>query len=269
MIYLAMQQPFLMHAIFALAARHLRIQSDPTEDDGILESFHYQKALSMYRSNFIKNVHHDEDASLAASFIFTYYSLSLLDFKPSLDELSEDISFTFIQGIRTILHAGSFRAFGGPLGNLFDSGLHINSEIPVDGPGKCLLNLLRGLPTTSKFYLNRELYASCIYRLTGYLDSRMLQIIDRGFAEALAFCFFKWQALCPREFLELIRNNDEIALCILAHYYAAAASHLARVNMMWWWWRDKPAYMVETISEYLHEKQWEAWMEWPRRVLYI
>lgn len=68
--------------------------------------------------------------------------------------------------------------------------------------------------------------------------------------------------------MEAIRTYDKVALVILAHYYAAANCHTVRMKDGWWWWREKPAYMVQTILDYL-DGEWDEWLEWPRTMLQI
>jgi hypothetical protein len=266
-----------MHAILALTARHVQmlpeaLPSYPLANIQHLEAYHYHKALSIYSSGFLQGVSHNQHAVIAASLIFVYYSCSLLDFNPAADNPSDDTSITFIRGIRMIVQEMRITnhvdkpIFTLLFPNMSFMQLHFLPQNPQHGPGKRLLNLIAARPSTEK---HRELYINCVESLTSYFETCALQpqAVDPPYAEDLVLYFLRWQAMCPPQFVQLIQEYDGVALAILAHYYAAAACHLMRLDKVWWWWKDKPAYMVRTILDYLSDGEWEEWKEWPRLML--
>jgi hypothetical protein len=261
-----------MHAMIALAARHL--QTLPTPSSGTyvpkpelsqLEERHYQRALGTYSTALRAGIQRNNQAVLAASFILVYYSCSLLNYSPGSATPSDDASITFIRGIRTIVHSLKFMS-GGPMNNLIHAVDGLPSREPDDEPGMQLLTLIDSLPLTSHSLEHKEIYRERIHSLTPYFEHCTWQHFAAPSTQELVIRFLRWQALCPPEYVQLIRSYDKAALAILAHYYAAAAIHLARLSNGWWWWKDKPAYMVQTILDYLDD-EWDEWKEWPRMML--
>lgn len=158
------------------------------------------------------------------------------------------------------------RAHNGVLGHLTKPpkwlALFLPRITPIFGPGGRLINLINRLPPTSPLLDNKEVYVERIESLTVYFSTTSAHAPDHNSVENLSLCFLRWQAVCPLEFVSLVKAYDPIALIILAHFYAAAGFVQMKVDNLWWWWQDKPKYMVETIAEYLLPA-WAEWMEWP------
>lgn len=262
-----------MHAILALSARHLQkvpssLTSGPESDPDYraLEAYHHQEALTAFRSSFHDTVHLNPDAVLAASFILSFHACSILDFKPTAIIPAEDTSFTFLRGIRTIVGDRPEVAQSGRFQALIEPRFFLPSVPPTLGPGAQLMNLLNNLPSTYPSVFHHDTYVERIESLTLYMATSTSNGLEPSVLEELLSCFLRWQSTCPVEYVELVKDLDTIALVILAHYYAAAAYLLSRNRGKWWWWHEKPAYMVETIADYLGIG-WEDWIEWPINVI--
>jgi hypothetical protein len=264
-----------MHAILAISARHIQeawhpSQNHPQYDFKVLEAHHFQKTLSNFSDTFSANIHSNQDAVLATSFLLFFHACSALDINTSPARPCEDASFTFLRGIRSIVANGSHIAHGGPFKALVDPPLLLPilfpRAVPFTGPGALFISLLGSLPPFSPFLENRQIYIERIESLTLYLYTPTAQDLGAEAVEEFLLSYLRWQAFCPTEFVSLVKAHDAIALIILAHYYAAVGFILPAVKDRWWWWQNKPRCMVHAIGEYIGPA-WTAWMEWPRAVV--
>jgi len=261
-----------MHAILALAARHLQEapkthESHPPYEYDVLEAYHLQKALSNFSQTFSHHAHANQDAMLATSFLLFFHVSSALNINPPQAQPCEDASFTFLRGIQSIVAAGSLIAHSGCYRTLVAAPVPSPVIVPQAEvclePGSAFIQLISNLPPESPHIKNREIYIERFESLTLHLSASTAHGLKAGALEELLFSFLRWQALCPPAFVGLVKAHDAIALVVLAHYYAAVGSVLSRVDNKWWWFRKKPRHMVKTIGKYIGPA-WAAWLEWPR-----
>ena len=267
---------FLLHAILTLTARHFQITRHneamqlPYNFNQIQEK-HLQRTLSAFHTG-LEKIHQErkyEDALVATSLLLCFYACAIQDFSPSALVPSEDTSFIFLYGTRSlIIHRAE--ASTGLMRHLIKRpeclSLFLARISPISGPGERLINLINQLPTTSPSLDNKDMYVERVESLTVYFSTLAAHAPDSESVERLSMCFLRWQAACPPAFMSLIRSCDPIALIILAHFYAAAGFVQMKADNLWWWWQDKPKYMVETISEFLLPA-WAEWLEWPIEVI--
>lgn len=265
------QNNFLLHGILTLAARHFQ---KTCYDQAIeipynwkqVQEKHLQATISKFHCA-LQRVHQgNKDALLATSFLLCFNACSIQDFKPSTLIPGEDTSFIFLPGTRSLVINKEHM----PPNSLMKPltlrpkwlSLFLPRVSPILGPGGRLINLVNKLPTTPSLLKNKEIYIERIESLTVYLSTTAAHNPDLDSVEGLSLCFLRWQAVCPPDFVLLIKEYDPIALIILAHFYAAAGFVQMKANNLWWWWQDKPKYMVETIAEFLLPA-WAEWLEWP------
>ena len=257
-----------MHAILALAARHIQhLQGLTNENLYALESYHHQQTLSTYQTAFRDNtVRMNQNAVLATSIVLCCYSCSLNDFDPLTTIPVPDSCLTFYPGVRSIVHDAPQIAHDGLFQSIVTPPLFFKHLHPSIGPGARLMNLLNTLSPKSSNIANKDIYIERVESLTLYMSTSSMQSLEAGALCELIICFLRWQSFCPPEFIALIRELDPIALIIQAHWYAAGGFVHSRAGYPFWWWKDKPAYMVRTISNHV-APQWNAWMEWPNSMI--
>ena len=206
-----------------------------------------------------------KDALLATSFLMCFYACSIQDFKPSTVAQSDDTSFIFLLGTRTLVLDKRRSAPSSIMGCLTGRpkwlSLFLPRISPLFGPGGRLINLTNRLPADSPLFTNKAIYIERIESLTVYFSTTSATLQDHESVKSLSLCFLRWQTTCPPDFMSLVRSYDPIALIILAHYYAAADSVHKKADNVFWWWQ-KPRYMVETIADFLLP-DWSEWLEWP------
>ncbi len=217
-------------------------------DYQLLEEHHHREAVIAFHSTFQTNIHSNQDAVLAASYILSFHACSILDFKPTVVIPVEDTSFTFLRSIRSIVGARPATENNGRFQILLEPRLFMPNVTPSIGPGAQFMNLLNRLPLTSPAIIHRETYVERIESLTLYLSTSTSKDLQPSVLEELLACFLRWQSMCPSEYVDLVGELDGIALVILAHYYAAAAYLLSRNRGKWWWWHEKPAYSMYKSS---------------------
>ncbi|KAF1948814.1 hypothetical protein CC80DRAFT_485591 [Byssothecium circinans] len=269
---LAFQNNYLMHAILALAARHLQEapqmhENHPLYDYKVLEAHHLRKALSGFSHTFNNNIHANQDAVLATSFLLLFHVSSVLNINPPPKQPCEDASFTFLRGIQSIVADGSHIAHSGRYKSLLAPPVLSPVIFPrteaCTWPDTLFIQLINDLPPASSYIQNKEVYIERFESLTLYLSTLTVQGLRAEALEELLLSFLKWQALCPPVFVDLVKAHDSVALVILAYYYAAVGLILSQVNNKWWWFQKKPRHMVQIIGEHIGPA-WDAWLDWPR-----
>ncbi|OAG09324.1 uncharacterized protein CC84DRAFT_1193198 [Paraphaeosphaeria sporulosa] len=274
-LQLAFQHNFLMHAVLALAARHLQDAPQlsgghPPYDYKIREAHHLQKTLSTFSHAFNNRIHPNQDAVLATSFLLFFHMSSIIDVNPSTTHPCEDTSFTFLRGIQAVVADGSHVAHSGRYKSLVAPPAHSPVIIPrtkaSPGPVALFAHLIHNLPPLSPFLQKRETYIERFESLMPHLSASTAQDLDDEPLEELLLSLLRWQALCPSLFIDMIKAHDCIALVILAHFYAAIGFIVSQVKNRWWWFQRKPHRMVENIAEHVGPA-WDIWLQWPRAVV--
>ncbi|TAQ85777.1 hypothetical protein B7494_g5896 [Chlorociboria aeruginascens] len=265
----AFQNTFLMHALLAFTARHLHLLENPTSTESssdwtIRETYHLHQSLSTYHTKFIVDIQPNQTAVLGTSFLLAFHACSRLDFNPFSAIPSEDTSFTFLGGVRSIVANAPRLSRKGMFKSIITPPLIYIPLHPLDGPGFHLITLIEAEQFDSE---RKETYIERIKSLTLYLSTGTSEIVGHEAQQEFLLYILRWQSFCPAEFVSLVKAYDPIALIILAHYYAAAGYAMANAMQKWWWWEKKPTYMVRTISNFLGDA-WVSWMEWPNEIVH-
>ncbi|RDL38560.1 uncharacterized protein BP5553_02900 [Venustampulla echinocandica] len=288
-LQLAFHHPFLIHAILSLSARHLHFKSIHTRSNrqstsahpspsgqiyATLESKHHQRSLSLLRATFLAESYSNnylrsiQSSHFATSFLLYFHACSALEFDPSG---CGDTSFIFLRGIRSLVIASPLGAHQGVFASLLSPPLSMPICFPhakpsLENPGAIFMNILDELPINSKWTRNKDIYVERMESLTLYLAICIPSdtcITEKPVLEEILLCFLRWQTFVNVPFLNLLGNNDPIALSILAYYYAAVKVVLNRADdEKYWWWRDKPEFIVRSIARYIGP-EWETWISWP------
>ncbi|PVH95186.1 hypothetical protein DM02DRAFT_618055 [Periconia macrospinosa] len=264
-----------MHAILALAARHLQEAPRASKNQlqrnyGIREAYHLQKALSSFSDTFNHDIHANQDAVLATSFLLFFHVSSVINIDPLPKQPCEDASFTFLRGIRSVVADGSRLAHSGRYKTLVAPPVYSSAKVsPLEtyiGRNSEFLQLMNSLHPQSPYLHNREIYIERFKSLMLHLSIFMSRNSKAEGLEEKLLNLLRWQALCPAVFVELVKADDPIALIIMAHYHAAVESTLSQARNKWWWFQRKPRHMVQVIGEYIGPA-WDSWLEWPRAVV--
>jgi hypothetical protein len=95
-----------------------------------------------------------------------------------------------------------------------------------------------------------KIYGSAIGKLRMTCKAVTLNPNDPGFG-------LLWLGMVKRPYIDLLRNSDQMALVILAHY--GVVLHSARDV---WYSRDWGYQLVKAVYGKLHSK-WRPWIQWP------
>jgi hypothetical protein len=237
-----------MHAVLMLAASHHRFLYRSTHSYRYyeLECLHRSYALSGLRYTLDTTISQDNfDSLLACSFLLLFHSWSFLD-TPNMDEIdfAVDGVLALTCGTRDlILQARKQRIhsiFGGVLTRSFDI-----PEQEVSFP------VLQDLCYALYSEKTDNTYRSAAKSLVSTLS-----LIQKDTSHDVERYLVLWPALCSNEYIAAIRQNDEQALAILAHFYAAASALSSRCD---WWFTNRSSFMYQAIVRRLG-KSWEKYL---------
>lgn len=229
--------PYLAHCVLAVSALHLSETSHFSAAAALsyrnLGIHHQNAALSFFRSQLDRITAENCDALFASAwlvFLFTVAfprrtdkSTLLLDEIVDMSELGK--------GVHTVLKGAPGNPDHGPLRAWFIYFRHWDSPdmlLPehVSRP----LRRMREMIDTYAEELKRTIYIFAVEKLKLTLAAFTVNAYHPAF-------IYMWLVEVDRDFLELVRSRDRIALYIFGHYGVCAR----RVADQWWardWGRD-------------------------------
>lgn len=251
----ALQAPFLMHGILALAALHLsHLNSDDHHSDWLnIAIAHKNTALSMF-SEQLPNISQGNAkammsfAGLAVAFSFaSALNLGPLEEGPSLGSLTN--IFTLSRGVQTVINTEVMFLRQSNFAPLF------NVKAPdVSVPNHFMAAFERLEEVNVECYRQSPSHDMVPYqRAIAYLR----ELTPFTFAEPTSLTLVAgWAIRAPAEYLEDLKANHPLALVVLAHY--CVFLHLAREN---WCVGSWGRIVLQEISQVL-PSEWHNHLEW-------
>lgn len=267
-----LQNNFLMHALLAISARHLRkIQTSaspqPPIDYESLESHHLHHALSDFRSalanaNFVAN----QDALIATAFTLSLYYCSLLDFPINSygGHSVEECACSHLKAIIPIASADHHQVRKGAFRYICTPPLFHKNAPALSGPCVVLMQHVESLPPDHPYL---DLYIDRVESLTTLLlTTTAKEILTAEEADQNLLWILRYGGFVPTQVLRLADALDPVTMVIYAYWLGAAVHNLQFVGDRWWYWQERPPYLIRTISDYLGP-EWAGWLEWPNMML--
>lgn len=261
MVKLAFNNPYLLHAILALSALHLRwLEPDRRAEHLFQAHLHYDAALAGFRLD-VKDVDESnfQPVLLFSNLLFPYALALALDAASDLEHAFDILLSNLIltRGVRPILTThGLFDAMkASPLGRLVPDDIR-GLDWDADPPAGTEVVQLRKFSEAV-----HHVYPPDI--IEAYKDAiRSLQILfsatQRRSDPPSDSLLKTWiHHICPR-FVELLGEKQPGALIIFAYYGVL----LGRGHR--YWFREGVDEQILRIAEYFVPTEWKSWLDWPR-----
>lgn len=262
-VRLGFKHEFLLRAILAVAALHLRhLNPHRTSYYDLMASTHQSFALETARDALTQV---DENNCHA---IFTFSCLIVIMTSASLRkqggvEAHQEILewFFLLRGCNSVaqlywetLQLSFLYPLLNEVNNTETTATHTikDADRIMDLLTTCCYSDATGDPETSKAY------AMTVYELVKVF-SQVSILRDRGQGLILSCCI--WPNTIPQKYLDLLRDQKPQALIILAHY--AVLLHWADNE---WFMRGMARYLLDTIKSSVGE-EWQGALQWPSSVI--
>lgn len=251
----AFKHPHLMNSLLAMSALHFSTTCSPSHKHVYFNAAiqHHKVALSGF--NLLLNTIKEEngDSMVANSCLLVLFSAAMWN-NPGNPEPQSPIDgilnvAALLRGIRVILSAGAPFVRLGRLAPL----LNPNSwaDTPILPPDVLLaLGALRAKARLAYSTERSSVYLEAIQNLNRTLEA--IEVNPNHLPISLL-----WLVLLERDFIELIKEKDPMALVIFAHFGAACQA----VSTLWWA-KDWDSIIVEEAYQALND-EWQSWIDWP------
>jgi hypothetical protein len=251
----ALRHPHLMHSVLAMSALHLSSISPQNQRHAYFNAAiqHHNTSLSGYQL-LLNNVNEENgDATIANSCMLAIISAAMWN-NPGNSEPQAPIEgiievAALTKGVHVIINAGDPFVKRGKLAPLLNPKPWDDSPtLPPDVVPA--LNVLRARIDSSYAPERASVYLKAIQLLHVTFEAQ--QVNPNHLPIALL-----WLVLLDRDFLDLLRDRDAMALVIFAHFgvVCQAASTL-------WWAKDWDSIIVKSAFEAL-DVNWREWIAWP------
>jgi len=253
----ASTHPYLMHFILSCAALELFISGSPSGNEVYLNAAirHHNAALSDYRLLLTNVTEENCDALSASSALLAVISAAMI-FLPCNPEPKTPLEgiievSALMKGVHVMVAQGGQFVREGKLAPLLN-------PRPWDGPQHLPEDVIPALDALrAKITSTYDTERATVYR-----DS--IEELHRSF-RAVAVnpehlpIFFIFLVLASREYFDLLKENDPMALVILAHFgvVSQASSRL-------WWARDWDQIILDAVEEALDD-DWQQLIAWPMK----
>ena len=246
---LAQTYPFLMYSVLAISALHAASEQEYDQKAAIE---HYNNALRCFRTSY--PIFRPEDATAVVGFCFLNFIISVAVSSQSEITVSDPIggflepvgilrsTITFFQSIRSQIG-------GEPLEDLVPEKSHNRLSLSEDTSAALqILERYNQALVTSEG--DREVCEETISSLRRYFTMVSPRPRHRIF-------LIRWLMIVPESFFTLLRQNNAMALVILAHW-CVPVHHAPRR----WYMNNWAERMVHDIANRL-EPSWEPLIAWP------
>jgi hypothetical protein len=255
----ALSHPYLMHCILAVSALHI-INMSSHGNKAYREAAvrHQDAALSAFRP-LLTNVTEKNCHALCASSVLTVIFVAGVRESPGtagntypLEKLLGICELT--RGAYIIVRAAEQWIKNGSVSSLIDVKPWENApELRPD-----ILNAIKDIEESIKLTVKSE-------EMIAIYSSALLILVQTFEATAVntdhPTIVFLWLVLIQRQFMDLLKVKDNMALVLLAHYgvvLQASAEH--------WWCGDLGYQIVEMVSN-IFDDDWKRRIEWPARIV--
>ncbi|KAK3692818.1 hypothetical protein B0T22DRAFT_495841 [Podospora appendiculata] len=256
---LALQEPYLMHQVLALSARHLSVLRPDREDFYHNQAIYLQtRALTLFNSIDPDSFNHPPTNRVPV-FLFS----TLLGFHALCDMMSyRECGFPstlarFIGYLR--LDRGVYSVMEGHWDLLLESELRPIIEIGQEwydktGTGPECNTVMEHIEAANLDVETLEATRRAINLLQWVFDVRPIPT-------ARVHLLLAWTTMIQKPFVTMLENGRPEALAVLAHYFVAL--DMCREV---WMLGNAGRFLLRQTVEYLGPV-WETWVEWPRQVL--
>lgn len=263
---LALQTPFLMHGLLALAALHLA-HTKPEESPKYLQSYdkHQSIALEKYRSILCAPIEPDmADSLLALASMLSVSSMARPCVPPGaaamhMDAIAELIIMT--KGIRNVIHLAYERVRQGPLAEMLTDPPEYSETagLVLPEPIAICFHSMKSMLVTSE--LVEEAREDCQIAVASLASIYMRIQRKSATADIEVGDISRWQVTLSMGYVRLIQAQSPPALIVLAFYVAAFTA----VRTAWYTqdWAEKA---LRGISEAL-DSDMQHWLQWPMQQL--
>ncbi|KAF2011189.1 hypothetical protein BU24DRAFT_54813 [Aaosphaeria arxii CBS 175.79] len=258
-VHIALEFPFLMEAIFALAALHLgRLDMSKRAEYLRQAESHHDRALNLFR-NLVQDIeeYNFQAVLLFAGTLFPYSCAIPIDMQHRPDYMLESILQTFALIRRTRPMVATFyRSFlASEIGRIVPQDTRVDWD-KEDQPEQTELVKLRKFSEIIEHIFPSEI-------VEAYVDAiRKLEIIFARVANLNCppsdSLIKLWVHFVSSRFMELLSERQPGALIIFAHY--AVLFHRSQQ----YWFLHGVADQVMHIADNLVPSEWKGWLDWPK-----
>jgi hypothetical protein len=246
-----------MHCILATSALERYISGIPSGNESYLEAAvrHHNAALSDYRLHLTTVTKENYDALSATSALMAVISSAMVFLPCNLEPKSAIEGIIEVGALMKGVHV--MVVAGGPFLRQ-EIMAPLENAKPWDGPQKLsedvvpALDTIKSKVTTTYGHERASVYIGSIEEL--YRAFRAVAINPDQLP-----IFFIFLILVSREYLDLLKENDPMALVILAHFGV-----ICHASSKLWWARDLDLVILDAVHMALDD-EWRQLIAWPTK----
>ncbi|RAH58770.1 hypothetical protein BO85DRAFT_281335 [Aspergillus piperis CBS 112811] len=252
-----LEYPFVLHGLLALSALHIARTSDPVSRTRYFSIAleHQNRALALFRP-VLPSISRENSHPI---FLFASLLLQLAFAIPPCSPLMADHdsvqdliqAFTLCRGLREILGASWNWVREGKLADVFTQ-VDDTKHWPLPETVEVALSQLKSLNETRGGQFGDH-DVDCYGAAISHLKDMMEIYQDKPRRVELAL---RWPFGLESKYLKLLKENDPMALVILAHY--CLVLHHFRHH---WWMEGWSLRVARSIWDHLHES-WRPYVSW-------
>jgi len=257
----AFQHPFLLHMILAVSALHLVHTGSPERRElyRIAAAQHQQQGLRGFTPSINHITTRNCDALFACATFIVMFA-SAMPQSPGMDVQAETFEKLFClaqltKGVLSIIEgAGEWIRFG-KLGSIFDVDRWDENKVPpLSGDLVTAFESIDALIIDASNDHNKPAHAEAMTHLRKTVDA-IHKNVDHP---SVGFMFL---IFAPQSYLDLLKQKDQLALVILAHW--AIILHGSRHL---WYVKNWGSHLLEASYQAL-QPEWRKFITWPMQQL--
>ncbi|QIX00039.1 hypothetical protein AMS68_005556 [Peltaster fructicola] len=255
LVELGFEQPYLLHAMLAVAAVHKATSSNNPGDLCLQASAHIDVALRSLQT-YIKEPDAESYVPIfTTASLMVLYKLGVAQVEPPVDPIADTYDWIrLLRGVATVVHQFRDQLQHAASGTLLQAAPM--SETTGEIPG---VTHLRSLVT--ELHVS-DVAESCLFAVDDLHDTMLS--LEQDSTRPLHLSrrlIFTWPIRQRPAFVELLSSKDPTALIILAHY--AAVFHACRKQ---WPMQNWATWILDAVKTAI-DPALHSWLSWPAQVL--